>query len=193
MDAEPSDAPAAPGAPAPGPKTEEEWSVRYKYLLADFENFRRRTERERDAVARQTRADLLRELIPLYESFQHARKAAAGTNRSIAEGLDLLDLEWQRFLAREGVRAVAVVGEPFAPEEEEAVAESAADGEHLDGCIVEIVQQGYRFPGGLLRPAKIVVARANPETISPGGPVETTGAGASAEETDSDGSRESPP
>ncbi len=138
----------------------EDWAVRYKYLLADFENFRRRIDRERETISRQTLATVLRELIPIYEAFGHARRAGEKSDSGIAKGFDLIEQEWQKFFQREGVMPIAVVGAPFAPEEEEAVAETESDPDHPDGTVVEIVQQGYRFPGGLVRPAKIVVARS---------------------------------
>ncbi len=138
----------------------EDWSVRYKYLLADFENFRRRTERDRETASRQLLASVLRELIPIYEAFDRARKASEGANSAVDRGMELIAHEWQRFFQREGVTPIAVIGARFAPEDEEAVAEVAADPDHPEGTVVEIVQQGYRFPGGLIRPAKIVVARS---------------------------------
>ena len=55
---------------------------------------------------------------------------------------------------------MAAVGRPFRPEEAEAVGEVPADARHPDGSVAEVVQQGYRFYGGLLRPAKVIVARA---------------------------------
>ena len=151
------------GAAAPEPENAsvgEDWASRYKYLLADFENFRRRIDRERETISRQTLATVLRELIPIYEAFGHARRAGEKSDSGIAKGFDLIEQEWQKFFQREGVMPIAVVGAPFAPEEEEAVAETESDPDHPDGTVVEIVQQGYRFPGGLVRPAKIVVARS---------------------------------
>ena len=161
------------GAAAPEPENAsvgEDWASRYKYLLADFENFRRRIEREREMISRQALAVVLRELIPIYEAFGHARKAGERADAAIGKGFDLIEQEWRRFFQREGVTPVAVIGAPFAPEDEEAVAETSADPEHPDGTVVEIVQQGYRFPGGLIRPAKIVVARlaaSGPESLTP--------------------------
>jgi molecular chaperone GrpE len=139
----------------------EDWANRYKYLLADFENYRRRTERERETIARQTRASVLLDLIPLYEAVQGAGAALAAGHSAddVRRGLDLLNHEWERLILREGVEAVARIGAPFRADEAEAVAEAPPIGDQTEGTVVEIVQQGYRFPGGLLRPAKVVVAR----------------------------------
>ncbi len=159
----PATNPAAASPPAePAPPTEE-WATRYKYLLADFENYRRRTEREREAISRQSRGALLRELLPILEAFRSAQEAIGRlpADDGVRRGLELLDREWKTFLKHEGVEAVAVVGQPFRADEAEAVAEAPAADRCPDGCVSEIVQQGYRFYGGLLRPAKVVVARTS--------------------------------
>jgi molecular chaperone GrpE len=165
-DAPPASAPAPPPAP---PEEAEDWASRYRYLLADFENFRRRTEKNRDLISRQARAGLIRELLPIFEASRAARAAVAGLPPSdpIRHGLELLDREWSTFLKHEGVEPIATVGEPFRPDEEEAVGEAPVHGELREGSVAEIVQQGYRFFGGVLRPAKVLVARA---PIEPGGP-----------------------
>ena len=140
----------------------EDWSTRYKYLLADFDNFRRRVDRDRESISRQARAALVRELLPIIEAFHAARKSFAHLPSSdpVRKGLDLLDHEWSKFLKHEGVEPVAAAGQPFRADEEEAVGQHPADREHPEGSVVEVVQQGYRFFGGLLRPAKVIVARA---------------------------------
>jgi len=158
---------AAPNVPAPTPPAED-WATRYKYLLADFENYRRRTERDREGLTRQARGAMLRELLPIVEASRAARDAMAKlpTDDPVRRGMDLLDREWGAFLHHEGVEPVAKVGSPFRPDEAEAVGEAPVPRGGSPGHVVEVVQQGYRFFGGLLRPAKVIVARevAAPET-----------------------------
>ncbi|MGD0587816.1 MAG: nucleotide exchange factor GrpE [Thermoplasmata archaeon] len=149
----------------------EDWATRYKYLLADFENFRRRVERDRESISRQARAGMLRELLPIIEAFRVARDSLTHLPLSdpTRKGLGLLDHEWTTFLKHEGVEPIATVGQPFRAEEAEAVGEAPADATHPDGSVAEVVQQGYRFFGGLLRTAKVVVARAksgSPSAVS---------------------------
>jgi molecular chaperone GrpE len=168
MPDETAETPTAEPRPVPTPEPHtppeaaEDWATRYKYLLADFENFRRRTDRERESITRQARAGLIRELLPIIEAFRSARAAATALppKDPLRHGLELLDREWMTFLKHEGVAPIAVVGQPFRPDEEEAVGE-APPGEGVpEGAVAEIVQQGYRFFGGTLRPAKVIVARA---------------------------------
>jgi molecular chaperone GrpE len=161
---------------AGAPAAVEDWETRYKYLYADFENFRRRTERGREAVTRQARAGVIRELLPILEAFRSARAAVLNlpANEPVRHGLELLEREWSTFLKHEGVEPIAAVGEPFRADEQEAVGEAVATAELPEGSVAEIVQQGYRFFGGVLRPAKVVVARL---------PSEVTTAVARSEET----------
>jgi len=171
MPEETTEAPATPrpepedGGKPPAEETAApavDWASRYKYLLADFDNFRRRVERDRESISRQARAGMVRELLPIIEAFRSARESFAHLPASdpVRKGLDLLDHEWTTFLKHEGVEPVAAVGRPFRAEEAEAVGEAPASEAHPDGSVSEVVQQGYRFFGGLLRPAKVIVARA---------------------------------
>jgi molecular chaperone GrpE len=156
-------------APSQPPGVSEDWATRYKYLLADFDNFRRRVERDRESISRQARAGLVRELLPIIEAFRVAHEALAHLPPSdpTRKGLEILEHEWTKFLKHEGVEPVAVAGRPFRAEEAEAVGETPADKAHPSGSVVEVVQQGYRFFGGLLRPAKVIVARDHAEVPPP--------------------------
>jgi molecular chaperone GrpE len=161
---------AAPQAESPP----EDWATRYKYLFADFENFRRRAERDREGITRQARGAMLRELLPILEAFRSARESAAKlpSDDPLRRGMDLLDREWSTFLRHEGVEPVAKVGAAFRPDEAEAVGEAPVEGKATPGAVVEVVQQGYRFFGGLLRPAKVIVGRAAPAAEARSDPVE---------------------
>lgn len=156
-------APTPPGAPASSPPTED-WSTRYKYLLADFENYRRRSDRDRESVSRQARGGMLRELLPIIEAFRAGRSSVEKlpVEDPVRRGVELLDREWSTFLKHEGVEPVVKVGSPFRPDEAEAVGETIVPAATTDGAVVEVVQQGYRFFGGLLRPAKVIVGRHAP-------------------------------
>ncbi|MGC2290224.1 MAG: nucleotide exchange factor GrpE [Thermoplasmata archaeon] len=149
-----------------------EWEVRFKYLLADFDNFRRRTERDRAGVRAEVEANLLRRFIPLVEGFQNAEAAGKSlpTSDPLRRGLELLGHELDAFLRSVAFAPVARIGEPFRPEEHEAVGESVGPRNISDGAVAEIVQQGYRFQGGLLRPAKVLVARTASGAEAPSAP-----------------------
>ena len=161
---ESSSAPASKSVVVAAGGPSEDWATRYMYLFADFENYRRRSERDREGISRQSRAGMLRELLPIMEAFRAARNAVRTlpSNDPVRRGMDLLDQEWATFLKHEGVEPVATVGSPFRADEEEAVGEAPVPADAPDGSVVEVVQQGYRFFGGLLRPAKVIVGRHPP-------------------------------
>jgi molecular chaperone GrpE len=161
--------PAAP--PAPEPEPELDWPTRYKYLLADFENFRRRADREREGARQTARAELVRSLLPLFEASERAEEAVGHLEPSdpIRTGVELLARSWRSFFEGQRVTSVARPGARFESDSHEAVAEAAPSARHPPGTISEVVQQGYRMGPMLLRPAKVVVVRvpATPEEPTP--------------------------
>jgi molecular chaperone GrpE len=168
-------APPEPEATAPAPDTEtsadgpaEDWEKRFTYLYSDFENFRRRVDREREGLRRRSQADVLRGVLPLLEATEKAVEAVRGLPAAnpVRKGVEMLRGAFDTFLEERGVRTVAKPGAPFRPEEHEAVGETDATEGAPAGTITTVVQQGYAFPGGLLRPAKVLVARA-PRTSEP--------------------------
>jgi molecular chaperone GrpE len=164
----PAGPPAAP-EPQPTAPEAEDWENRFKYLFADFENFRRRASKERESLRRTVRGDVILGLIPSYEAAQRAREAVGRSPSTdpVRKGIDLLVREFLTFFDNEHVTPVARRGEPFRAEWHEAVAEAVPTEGARDGTVMEIVQQGYRIDTMLLRPAKVVVARA-PHAAEPG-------------------------
>ena len=124
---------------------------------ADFENYRKRV--ARDAATAETRglARLARELLPALDSLERALAAAADADEGLIEGLRLVQRELLGALERVGVAPYGAAGEQFDPELHEAVAQQPFDG-RAPGEIVEVYQSGYRLAGGVIRPARVLVA-----------------------------------
>ena len=164
----PEAAPPTPESPVPSEEVQD-WETRFKYLFADFENFRRRAAKERDALRRTVRGDVLLAMIPSYEAAQRAREAVSRLppNDPVRKGIDLLVREFLTLFDNEHVTPVARRGEPFRAEWHEAVAEAVPEAGVRDGTVIDIVQQGYRIDSLLLRPAKVVVA-PGPAAAEPG-------------------------
>ncbi len=184
-DAANSTSEAEPASPAAPETLVEDWATRYKYLLAEFENFRKRVEKDLENARQTSRNLLLKDLFPLLEAFEKARDSTGPLSASdpLRKGLDLIGREFTRLLHREGIEPVAQVGMKFDARIHEAVAETAASDAEPADMIVEIVQQGFRGNAGLLRPAKVVVARskAPPGVVRP--PSETMAESESTEES----------
>ena len=123
---------------------------------ADFENFRKRMARENAAAIDRGVGKLAKELLPALDHLEHALKAAAG-HEDVVKGFSLVRDEIVRALARVGIEPFAPAGEPFDPNEQEAMASQPSEAAE-PGTVIEVYQQGYRINGAVLRPARVVVA-----------------------------------
>jgi molecular chaperone GrpE len=124
---------------------------------ADFENYRKRVARDAAAAEARGLARLARELLPALDSLDRALAAAADADEGLIEGLRLVQRELLGALERVGVEPYGAAGEQFDPELHEAVAQQPFDGRE-PGEIVEVYQAGYRLAGGVIRPARVLVA-----------------------------------
>jgi len=144
----------------------KEWAMR---LAADFDNFKKRAERDRHDHARFSTERLLKEFLPIMDNLQRALDAAvrAGDSPAIAAGVELVISEMMKLLRRAGVEPiVAEVGQPFDPAFHEALQQVETDTVPAGSIALE-VQRGYSLHGRILRPALVTVA-SSPEVTSPG-------------------------
>jgi molecular chaperone GrpE len=123
---------------------------------ADFENYRKRMARENAAAKDRGVAQVAKELLPALDHLEHALKAATG-HEDVVKGFALVRDEIVAALARVGIEAFSPQGEPFDPNEHEAMASQPSE-EAEPGTVIEVYQQGYRLNGAVLRPARVVVA-----------------------------------
>jgi molecular chaperone GrpE len=124
--------------------------------LADFENYRRRAEREREDLKRYAIGDALRELLPVVDNLQRAL-AAGGTVDDLKTGVELTLRQFTDLLRQRGVVEVPALGAPFDPAVHEAVAR-VDDATVTVPTVVDELQRGYTLHGKLLRPALVRVA-----------------------------------
>ena len=128
---------------------------------AEFDNYRKRTERERREHSDYVAADLLRDLLPLVDDMERALAApvesASPQIATYRSGIELIHRQFLETLRRRGVEPMDVVGQPFDPEWHEAIAREAAPG-FQEGQITAEVRRGYRLGSRLLRPAMVKVA-----------------------------------
>ncbi|HXT20270.1 MAG TPA: nucleotide exchange factor GrpE [Thermoanaerobaculia bacterium] len=124
--------------------------------LADFENYRRRSERERDDLRRFAIGEFLREVLPVVDNLQRALQAG-GTVEDLKVGVELTLRQFTELLRQRGVTEVPALGEPFDPAVHEAVAR--VDDETVrTPTVIDEFQRGYTIHGKLLRPALVRVA-----------------------------------
>jgi molecular chaperone GrpE len=123
---------------------------------ADFENYRKRMARENAAAQDRGVAKVAKELLPAVDHLEIALKAAEG-HEDVVKGFVMVADELRTALARAGIEAFSPVGEPFDPNEHEAMAAHPSE-DAESGTVIEVYQQGYRLNGQVLRPARVVVA-----------------------------------
>ncbi|MDQ0058391.1 nucleotide exchange factor GrpE [Paenibacillus harenae] len=140
-------------------KQAEEAQQRYLRAQADFDNFRRRTMKEKEELAQYASMKLITQLLPVVDNFDRAMAAASanGDFESLAKGVEMIFRQLEQTLTNEGLKAMNVVGEPFNPEFHQAIMQVESD-EHEEGIIVEEVQKGYVLKDKVLRPAMVKVS-----------------------------------
>ncbi|TAJ99981.1 MAG: nucleotide exchange factor GrpE [Chloroflexota bacterium] len=142
---------------------------------AEFQNFKRRTAEERQAMLGLAAEGLISKVLALADDFDRAIEARPSTivDDPWVEGIAAIDRKLRQLLESEGVSAIeATPGMPFDPREHEAVA-SVPGTEHPDGAIVGELRRGYRLRDRVLRPAMVAVA-AHDTATPPGGPDTST-------------------
>lgn len=130
-------------------------------MQADFDNFRKRLAREKEDSIRYANEGLLESLLPVVDNFELGLAAAetATDARTIAQGMQMVRAQLQRFLGECGVEEINAVGVAFDPHVHEAIAqEPSAD--KPEGTILSQRRKGYKLRDRLLRPAAVVVAQA---------------------------------
>jgi molecular chaperone GrpE len=124
---------------------------------ADFDNFRKRMARENAAAGNRGAGNLAKELLPALDHLELALKAAEG-HEDVVKGFAMVRDEIVAALGRVGIQPFSPQGEPFDPNEHEAMVQQPAEGAE-SGTVLEVYQQGYRINGTVLRPARVVVAQ----------------------------------
>jgi molecular chaperone GrpE len=153
----------APPAGEPKLKAAEDEAAKYlelaKRTQADFENYRKRMARENAVAAERGAARLAKELLPALDHLELSLKGAEGhADADVIKGFALVRDELLAGLGKSGIQAFSPEGEPFDPNEHEAMAQQPSD-EAESGTVLEVYQQGFRINGQVLRPARVVVAQ----------------------------------
>jgi len=127
---------------------------------AEFDNFRKRTERERLSISESAAADLIGEIVPLLDDLERALKAEPGSEGAEAyrRGVELIHRQLSETLRKRGVRPIETTGADFDPYYHQAVSYEPAAGRR-DGEIIEEFRRGYMLGDRLLRPSMVKVAK----------------------------------
>ncbi|MCL2487820.1 MAG: nucleotide exchange factor GrpE [Oscillospiraceae bacterium] len=128
----------------------------YQRMLAEYANYKRRTEQEKEQLGLYIRCELIRALLPTLDSFDLAAGAPPG--EEYKAGVEMVLAGLHKLLAEQGLEEIPALGEAFDPEIHNAVMrEDAGEGtEH--GVVTEVFQKGYRIGDRVIRPAMVKVA-----------------------------------
>ncbi len=130
-------------------REKKEYLANWQRVQADFINYRRRVEEEKERLKFSAQGELLKELLPLLDSLDRIEKKS--------DGVKILDDQLRSILRKIGLLEIETEGKDFNPELHEAV--SLIKSKSSSGSIVREIQKGYIFNGNVIRPAKVEVSR----------------------------------
>lgn len=131
----------------------------YLFLMADFDNFRKRMMREKSELLKNAGEKVLAGLLPIVDDFERGLAAAAAAKDAdaVLQGMDLIYQKLVKYLESQGVKAMESTGADFDPELHEAIASIPAPSPELKGKVLDTTQKGYMLNDKVLRHAKVAV------------------------------------
>ncbi|CAF0700805.1 nucleotide exchange factor GrpE [Candidatus Methylacidithermus pantelleriae] len=145
-------------------KEKDQLKDRLLRALAEWDNARKRLDREREEITRYANQELFHSLLPVIDNLERAVEAAqqATSLQPVAEGLRMVWKQLQSVLEEAGLQPVEALGKPFDPFQHEALGEEIRL-DHPEGTVISQLRKGYMLRGKLLRPAGVVVAKSPEE------------------------------
>jgi molecular chaperone GrpE len=156
---------AADPAPEAGPADSDSTTERDRYLrlAAEYDNYRKRSAKERQDAGSRAQADLVRQMVEALDDvarFAHIDPATTDST-TIVQGVDMVEKKLLKALGNAGLEIINPVGETFDPALHEAVATEPTSAREDDHVVSRVYQPGYIFKSQLLRPARVVVKQWN--------------------------------
>ena len=142
--------------PAEKKEEDEDLNTRYMRLMADFQNFRRRTEKEKSDIYAFGNEKLVSDLLPVLDNMERALTAAPEGDK-FAEGMELIYKQMVDVLKKNKVEEIEAEGKFFDPNLHNAVMRQAKEGAESD-TIITVLQKGYTLNGKVVRPSTVIVA-----------------------------------
>lgn len=137
----------------------KEWQEKYIRLSADFDNFRKRTMREKMELIKTASEDTLVSILPVIDDFERAIKAMENVTEvvPVKEGVVLIYNKFNETLAQKGLKPIDAQNQEFNTDLHEAITKIPAPDESLKGKVVDVIQKGYMLQDKVVRFAKVVV------------------------------------
>ena len=136
-----------------------ELNDKYLRLYSEFDNYRKRTLREKSELIKTASEDVITSLLPVLDDLERAVEAAGGKEEEAThlEGLKLIYNKFKSILQQKGLEAIESKGQPFDVDYHEAITNIPAPGEEMKGKVMDEIQKGYMLNGKVIRFARVVV------------------------------------
>jgi molecular chaperone GrpE len=160
----PEDTSKSNGTQQPGAPTVEqlqtqlkEQEAKYLYLYAEFENFKKRMQKERQDLLKFGWEQVARDLLQVLDNIERVQAhLPANTDKTLSEGLRMVVDEFKSTLQKQGLQGIESIAKPFDPHIHEAISQESSD--QPEGTIISELSRGYTLNGRLLRPARVTVS-----------------------------------
>jgi len=148
--------------PSVADKLKEELTLandKYLRLYAEFDNFRRRTIKEREEARKMEGKDVIVSLLPILDDFERALRSMEGATdiTPVKEGVELIQNKLKNTLTQKGLKEMESIGSPFDPELQEAITNIPAPTEEWKGKVIDEMEKGYFLNDKVVRFAKVIV------------------------------------
>jgi len=137
----------------------EQANDKYIRLIAEFDNYRKRTLKEKMELTKTAGEDIIINILPVVDNFERAMKAiqTAKEIEPIKEGIDLIYNKFKEFLTQRGVKEIEAIEKDLNTDLHDAITKIPAPNENLKGKVVDVVEKGYTLKDKVIRFAKVVV------------------------------------
>ena len=140
-------------------KKYDELNDRYLRLMAEFDNYRKRTLKEKMDLTKYAEEDVIKGILPVVDNMERAIKSleTATDINAVKEGIDLIYKKFMEFLEKRGIKEIEALNKELDTDLHEAVTKFAAPSEDLKGKIIDVIEKGYYLHDKVIRYAKVVV------------------------------------
>lgn len=134
---------------------------KYTRLVAEFDNYKKRTSKERVELIQTAGQRIISKLLPVLDDFDRALTAMAGAQdiEAVKQGVELVNNKFRKLLENEGLKEMETTGQPFDADFQEAITSIPAPSEDLKNKVVDTVEKGYFLNDKVIRFAKVVIGQ----------------------------------
>ncbi len=137
----------------------EELNNKYLRLHAEFDNFRKRTIKEKADIIKTGGERIIKDILPFADDFERALQSlhTAENKEAVVEGMDLIHSKFADFLKQHGIKEIEAIGEPFDADKFEAITTIPVQDESQKGLVIDCIQKGYYMHDKIIRYPKVIV------------------------------------